>query len=257
MKSKPVEVSGPTIVSGEDGKQYNFYTIDYIKTPLMFRREDEWLIEPIFRELEYFIPVKDFRPKLILDCGANIGTSAVFFANMYPESKIISVEPDADNFNMLKLNTSPYPNIKCIRSALWNRETYIALSGWPPAAYVTYETTLDDPKAIKTTTISKLLSDSGFDSIDLLKVDIESAEKEVFEADDVHEWLSKVKVMAIELHDRYKLGCSRAVFGAVLKYNFLLHLQGENLIFIREELIRDEYERNVEQMHKNLSDAKK
>ena len=245
MSRKAVEVEGPTIVSGDDGRKFSFYKIDYIRTPLIFRKEDEWLIEPIFKEREYTIPINRFRPEFILDCGANIGTSAVYFANVYPDAKILSVEPDTENFELLKLNTSPYPNIKCIKSALWNKETYVGLTGYPPAAFMTYETNADDPKAIKTTTISKLFADSGFAMIDLLKIDIEGAEKEVFEAPDIHDWLSKVKVIAIELHDRFKLGCSKAVFSALIKYDFFLWQCGENLIFIREEMIRDDFNKHA------------
>ena len=89
-------------------------------------------------------------------------------------------------------------------------------------------------QAFRTTTVSKILAESGFDEIDLMKIDIEGAEKEVFSAPDVDEWLSKVKVLVIELHDRMKKGCSRAFFTAMSKYDWHFELRGENLIFMRE-----------------------
>ena len=78
------------------------------------------------------------------------------------------------------------------------------------------------------------MAESGFDEIDLLKIDIEGAEKEVFGAPDVDEWLSKVKVLTIELHDRMKRGCSYEFFKAMSKYHWHFALRGENLIFMRE-----------------------
>ena len=99
---------------------------------------------------------------------------------------------------------------------------------------MTFETTADDPRAFKTMTISQLLKKSGFNEIDLLKIDIEGAEKEVFGAPDVDEWLSKVKVMTIELHDRSKPGCSHEVFKAISKYHWHFEVRGENLLFMRE-----------------------
>ena len=99
---------------------------------------------------------------------------------------------------------------------------------------MTIDTTADNPHAIKTTTVSKILAESGFDEIDLMKIDIEGAEKEVFSAPDVDDWLSKVKVLVIELHDRMKKGCSRAFFTAMSKYDWHFELRGENLIFMRE-----------------------
>ena len=56
-------------------------------------------------------------------------------------------------------------------------------------------------------------------------------------APDVDEWLPKVKVLVIELHDRMKRGCSYAFFKAMSKYQWYFTLRGENLIFIRESFI--------------------
>ena len=188
------------------------------------------------------MPINDFQPKLILDCGGNIGCAAVYFANVYPTAQIYSIEPEKDNFKLLKFNTAFYDNIHPINSALWDRETFINIAEQKepyinPLGFMTFETTAEDPLALKTTTVSKLLAESGFDEIDLLKIDIEGAEKEVFGAPNVDEWLSKVKVLVVELHDRMKRGCSYEFFKAVSKYNWFFAFRGENLIFIRESLI--------------------
>lgn len=190
----------------------------------------------IFGFQEYALPIRDFQPKLILDCGANIGCSAVYFANVYPTAQIYSVEPESNHIKLLKFNTSLYENCHVMQAALWNKETYIKVEdrGFGDCGFMTFETTADDPNAIKTVTVSKLLKESGFDEIDLLKVDIEGAEKEVFSADDVHEWLSKTKVVVIELHDRMKRGCSYEFFKAISKYNWHFEFRGENLIFMKE-----------------------
>ena len=171
-----------------------------------------------------------------MDCGGNIGCSAVYFANVYPNAQIYSVEPEIENFKMLTYNTVFYNKIQPINAALWNKETFIKIAdiSADTNAYMTVETTADDPQSLKTTTVSKILNESGFDEIDLLKIDIEGAEKEVFSAPDVDEWLPKVKVLVIELHDRGKKGCSRALFTAISKYDWHFELRGENLIFMRE-----------------------
>ena len=138
---------------------------------------------------------------------------------------------------MLTFNTAFYDNVHPLKSALWDKETFIRVEdrGFGVATYMTFETTADDSDAFKTTTVAKLLADSGFDEIDLLKVDIEGAEKEVFAAPDVDEWLPKVRVLVIKLHDRMKRGCSHEVFKAISKHKYFFHLNGENLIFIRED----------------------
>lgn len=221
--------------------EYKMARIGGIKTPFFFRpiNEDICLIRSIFESEEYALPLANFQPKLILDCGGNIGCAAVYFANKYPDAQIYSVEPEKENFQFLQYNTAFYDNIQPIKSALWDKETFIRVEdrGFGKWGYMTFETTADDSEAFKTTTVSKILAQSGFDEIDLLKIDIEGAEKEVFAAPDVDEWLPKVKVLTIELHDRMKRGCSYEFFKAVSKYKWFFTLNGENMIFINENFI--------------------
>ncbi|MBR3051744.1 MAG: FkbM family methyltransferase [Selenomonadaceae bacterium] len=213
--------------------------VNGVQTPFAYRPNDKPIVDSIFDLQEYLLPIENFQPKLILDCGGNIGCTAVYFANKYPAAQIYSVEPEKNNFKLLKFNTAFYDNIHPLKSALWDKETFIRVEdkGFGIAGFMTFETTADDPDAFKTTTVAKLLAESSFDEIDLLKIDIEGAEKEVFSAPDVDEWLPKVKVLTIELHDRMKRGCSYEFFKAVSKYKWFFAFRGENLIFIREELI--------------------
>lgn len=196
-------------------------------------------MKSIFLHEEYRLQIENFRPRLILDCGGNIGCAAVYFANKYPAAQIYSIEPERDNFTLLRYNTAFYDNIHPIKSALWDKETFIRVEdrGFGKWGFMTFETTAADPAAIKTATVGRMLADSGFDEIDLLKVDIEGAEKEIFSAPDVDDWLSKVNVLTIELHDHMKRGCSYAFFKAISKYNWFFAFRGENLIFIRENFI--------------------
>jgi hypothetical protein len=80
--------------------------------------------------------------------------------------------------------------------------------------------------------VSDLMKKFGFPRIDIIKIDIEGSEKEVFTEN--YGWLSETNCLIIELHDRMKRGCSTTVFRAVDQYNFSLSLRGENLIFIKE-----------------------
>lgn len=218
---------------------FNVTNVQGLPTPFAYRPDDSPIIVSIFEQQEYLLPIKKFQPKLILDCGGNIGCAAVYFANEYPNAQIYSIEPEKNNFKLLTFNTNFYDNVHPIRSALWDKETFIRVEdkGFGLAGYMTSETKNNDPNALRTTTVSKLLADSGFKEIDLLKIDIEGAEKEVFGAPNVDEWLPKVKVLVIELHDRMKRGCSYEVFKAVSKYKWFFAFRGENLIFIRNELL--------------------
>ncbi len=213
-------------------------SIQGTKTPFAYREVDKPIVDDIFVNEPYKLNLPDFQPKLILDCGGNIGCAAVYFADKYPDAQIYSIEPQKHNFKILQYNTLFYDNVHPINSALWGKETFIRVEdkGYGVAGYMTVETTEDAPEAFKTVTVSKILRDSGFEEIDLMKVDIEGAEKEVFGAPDVDEWLSKVKILMIELHDRMKAGCSYEFFKAISKYHWHFKFRGENLIFIREDM---------------------
>ncbi len=224
----------------ENLKNINFTVLESggVNVPFAYRKADFPIFKAVFEKEEHSIPVKNFQPKLILDCGGNIGCAAIYYAIQYPDAQIYSIEPEKDNFKLLQYNTLFYENIHALKSALWDKETFIKVEdkGFGIAGWMTFETTEDDPAAMKTVTVSKLLKDSGFEEIDLLKIDIEGAEKEVFSAPDVDEWLPKVKVLTIELHDRMKKGCSYEFFKAVSKYHWHFAFRGENLIFIKENI---------------------
>ena len=238
-----MEVNQEVIDKIKSQQIFNMANISNMKVPLAFRpnTSDQWLLNKIFHVQEYNFKIDNFNPQLILDCGANVGYSAAYFANKYPQAKIIAVEPEPLNFKMLTYNTHFFDNVICINSAIWYNEGYIKVLPDVPGntlAFMTEDTTEDDPEALKTVTIAKLLDDSGFDEVDLLKIDIEGAEREVFsDSGKPDEWLSKIKVMVIELHDRMKVGCSNAFFKAVSRHNFYMDIIGENLLFIKLELI--------------------
>jgi hypothetical protein len=54
----------------------------------------------------------------------------------------------------------------------------------------------------------------GIETVDILKVDVEGAEYDIFSGCD---WMDKVKLLAIELHDRDRPGCSDAVNAAAAR----------------------------------------
>ncbi|MBV9452789.1 MAG: FkbM family methyltransferase, partial [Rubrobacter sp.] len=68
------------------------------------------------RHLE--IPLRG-SPQLIVDGGANVGYSSIYFAEKYPDTRIIAVEPNPENCALFRKNCSVYPNIELIQGALW------------------------------------------------------------------------------------------------------------------------------------------
>jgi FkbM family methyltransferase len=186
--------------------------------------------EVILREA-YDIPL-NFDPKYIIDGGGNIGLTACFFATKFPKAIIITVEPDTENYKLLQLNCKPYSNIHTLQCGIWKNNTNLKIENTHVGnnAFTVTETNEATAETIKAVTVSAVMEQFNMPHIDVLKLDIEGSEKEVFE-ENFETWLPLTKVLIIELHDKMKKGSSRAVFNAINKYDFSFDMKGENIIF--------------------------
>jgi FkbM family methyltransferase len=169
---------------------------------------DASVLGQVLIEKHYDMPF-EVHPKVIIDAGANIGLSAVYFANKYPNATIIALEPEASNFSVLEANARPYPQIKPLNAALWKENGKICLVD-PDQGHHGFQTleSRTDGCWVEAMTVDALMAKFGLDSVDILKIDIEGAEKEVFETSAG--WIQKVGMVMAELHDNLKPGCSRA-----------------------------------------------
>ncbi len=82
----------------------------------------------------------------------------------------------------------------------------------------------------KAISINDLITEYNIETIDILKIDIEGSEKELFEKNFDY-WLSKTKLLIIEIHDGMRKGSSKAVFNALNDFEYVMELKGENHIF--------------------------
>jgi FkbM family methyltransferase len=146
------------------------------------------------------------------------------------------MEPEISNFEILKKNCMPYKNIQPIQGALWNKNCALIIEDTrvPKWAFTVKEVRDATADTIKGITIEEILKQSGFDHIDILKIDIEGSEKELF-SHFFESWLEKVQVLIIELHDQIKPGCSDAFYSATSKYPFRKYTSGENIILIKSQ----------------------
>ncbi len=178
-------------------------------------------------------------PDLIIDGGANIGCSTLFFAQRFPKSMIVAIEPEASNFQLLAENTRRYPNVVPIQAALWNRKSTLAIENpeddmW---AFRVAEASERVVGGVDALTVSDLMTIVKRDRIDLLKLNIEGGEKELFE-EGFEPWLGKVRTIMIELHDRFKEGCSTAYYAATSGYGFVHSQEGNLVVSMNPALVR-------------------
>jgi FkbM family methyltransferase len=201
--------------------------------PLTLRlgTSDISVFKDMFIDLEYGW-VFNTPPSVIIDVGGYIGLSAAFFAHRYPEAMIIAIEPDAANYDLLVLNTARFPNVHAVRAAVWKESGTISLTdpgsgAWGLRVSESYAP-VTGGDLVRAVTIDEIRKEFGLDRIHLLKVDVEGSEKEIFSTAD--SWISSVDAICIELHDRFKIGCSRSFFMAVQDFPIELHRSEDVLV---------------------------
>jgi FkbM family methyltransferase len=198
------------------------------------RTTDRGVFNQVFVEDAFSVePLRS--PRLIIDAGANIGLTTLWLARRWPDADVIAVEPDAENFALLERNVAHLPRVRAVRAALWIREERLALEnpGDAPDAYRVRAARPGEP-AFEAVTVAGLLSGSGHADLDVLKIDIEGAERDVFADPGSRAWLARTHTIAIELHDRFKPGCAAAVDAAVAGLAFRRSQVGEKLVLVRE-----------------------
>ena len=82
--------------------------------------------------------------------------------------------------------------------------------------------------------IADILSDFKATRIDVLKIDIEGSEFEVLKHSA--SWIDSVQTLIIELHDRFRPGCTEALETAISGHNFQKSISGESIVIT--DLIR-------------------
>lgn len=215
-------------------------TLPILKYPFHMRvpSSDFPTFQQIFINQEYdFSVIRE--PKLIFDAGANIGLAAIYFANKYPNSQIIAIEPDKDNFALLQMNVASYANIIPLYAALWYKNDIIDLidPGLGKWGYMTLELSNSDKKQqiknqVQGLTVNTIMQKYSVEHIDIMKIDIEGAEKEVFS--NSYLWLDKVDAIIIELHERMKSGTNRSFYNGSNGFDYEWQ-KGENIYLSRKK----------------------
>lgn len=170
----------------------------------------------------------------VMDLGANIGLFSIKFANKYPNATFIAVEPDEDNYKMLKMNTASYRNIITVQVGVWWRNAYLKIvdTGKGPYAYRVEETQMKNG-TIKGKTIDVLCQEHHI-TADVVKMDIEGSEHPIFQhIDESSKWLDHTKIFIIETHDRLKPRCTELVRLVLQDRKFKEKRDHEDLVYYR------------------------
>lgn len=189
----------------------------------------------VFLKKDYeFDILNTLNPSVIIDCGANIGLTSVYYRNKYPGVHLISIEPEDNNYQMLIENMKYYENVLCLKNGVWNKKCNLNIvdKSVLDNSFVVCE--FPGSLGIQAVTIGDIVKDYNLDKIDILKIDIEGSEKRIFSG-GYETWLPLVKVLIIELHDRFVPGCAKAVFDALVSYKYKMYIKGESVCLYFEK----------------------
>ncbi|AZI21927.1 FkbM family methyltransferase [Chryseobacterium taklimakanense] len=164
-------------------------------------------IEEIFLQEVYKFHSDDDEPTII-DCGANVGLSMLYFKKLFPKSKIIAFEPDPELFNILEENVKILDpnNITAHQKAVWHEDTTLSffVQGGLSGSIVTDFGRTGLTVNTEAVDLNRFLQNK----VDFLKIDIEGAENELLF--NIGSSLKNVKSMFLEYHslknDEQKLG---------------------------------------------------
>ena len=187
------------------------------------RQSDMQTLLHVFGARCYELGLDD--PRIIIDAGANAGYSALWFALRYPRARVVAIEPDDDNVELLHRNTHTVPNVEIVHGALMDVDGRCAvvdpgLGPWGIRVQ-SPERRWTDGRVIGSVdciSMESLVDRLGVDRIDLLKLDIEGGEVDVLGRSEP--WIGQVDAVIAELHDHFRPGCTQAFFSATQGYPF-------------------------------------
>lgn len=212
-------------------KRYNY------KVRIRVNSTDSMVLKDVLMDGQYnkiwednFIRNRDMEIT-VLDAGANIGTFCMICKYFSQNANIIAIEPDDDNYEMLKKNLQSFSNVCAIKAGIWKKVSKLQIKSNELGSWgITVEESNDG--AIQGLTIQSIIDKYKLQKTHLLKMDIEGSEMEVFQADD-DEWLDLVNILVIEVHEDLRPGVTSVVHEKMKAKGFEYIYNHEDIIFYR------------------------
>jgi len=137
---------------------------------------------------------------LIIDCGANIGLSAFHFATAFPNSTVVAIEPERNNFLMMEKNCKGFQNVEFLNKAVGSEEGFVSIDN-DQVDNNAYRVSRNENEIgdIEIVSINSILSSRNELVPFLIKIDIEGFEDDLFSNNT--EWVEKFPLLIIETHD--------------------------------------------------------
>jgi FkbM family methyltransferase len=177
----------------------------------------------------------------MIDAGANIGLTTLYLSDKLANFKSILIEPDKNNFDQLIGNIGQndfFLDATCINKALSSssKKMFSLANNFRDELDWSIRTLEDEFGTVESIDLYDLVNQFPETPIDLLKMDIEGGEFEIFSNDKDCTFLKHFKVVAIEIHD--EVGDRKEIETQLARYNFTFFNSGELTIGINNNLFR-------------------
>lgn len=170
-----------------------------------FRTFHEVLVEEVYRPVLKYLP----SCRTFVDLGANIGTTTLYIAGHFPGCRILAVEPNPNTYELLNHNLGRLKKAgrcRTVQAAAWAQSTVLQVDGSVAVdefdSFRAVPSLGGDVVPIRGMSVQEIIDHAGFDQVDLMKIDIEGAEREIFEGP--LNWLKQVRVLTVEFHGQIR-----------------------------------------------------
>lgn len=163
---------------------------------------DVAVVAGLLGDREYWDPAL-FPTGRLLDLGANIGLAALWFSVVSPGVELACVEPDPRNLRLLHENLAQNNlRARVFACAAYTEagEAELGVNAHTGVSSLMSTGLHGHVHAIRvpTCTVSGLLDELGWDSVDLVKMDLEGAEADIFRS--CQAWIHRVGRIVLEIH---------------------------------------------------------
>ncbi|MFM7645824.1 MAG: FkbM family methyltransferase [Sphingomonadales bacterium] len=147
------------------------------------------------------------QPIRIIDAGANVGYTSLYFLSAFPKALLLAIEPDLDNYNVLQQNLAACKftsSASALHAALLSRSG-IAVSinrqGGDKKDWSFMVAPSQSSTGVSSVSVGDILVRTGWEQIDILKIDIEGSEADVFSEQADLSYLRRTRLVLVEIHD--------------------------------------------------------
>ncbi len=186
------------IIKHQEDQQVKSF--DFGQFKVFYKRPYELIktYEELFLSEIYRFETNNPKP-IIIDCGANIGLSSIYFKTIYPNATLHAFEPDESLFSLLNQNivVNGFKDTHLHQEAVWIEDRTLSFTNkGSEASHI--DLTNHSEHKVKAIRLASFLEQ--FEQVDFLKMDIEGAEFQVVA--DCLEGLKKVDHFFLEYHGK-------------------------------------------------------